>query len=242
MWKRIEAEGHEPIASKALAWLLCAVRPLSPQEIMQAVAVELGGKAFQHHMYPVEHIIAACGNFVSLDARQNVLRFEHYSVQEFLKRHELRGAGPRIARSCFTVLTLCMPPPPQDVYRYVAEYWQEHARSWKDTADPADPIERFLFGETSTQIWVEYMTSTHPEYGKIWSTLLKPQPIHLICHFNLITILRYFFRHQFQALETRQILSEAFFLAARNECNEVVEFLLKEYPQVDLSTVGKIWS
>ena len=55
MWERIKAEGNESIASKALAWLLCAVRPLSPQEIIQAVAVELGSTAFQQRMYPVAY-------------------------------------------------------------------------------------------------------------------------------------------------------------------------------------------
>ena len=92
-------------------------------------------------MYPVEHIIATCGNFVSLDRKQNVLRFEHYSVQEFLNQHEFKEAGPDIARSCFAVLSL--PEPPPDLYRYVARYWQEHARSWADTADLTHPIERF---------------------------------------------------------------------------------------------------
>ena len=241
MWERIEAEGHEPIASKALAWLLCAVRPLSPQEIMQAVAVELGSAAFQHHMYPVEHIIAACGNFVSLDTKQNVLRFEHYSVQEFLKGHDFQEAGYNIARSCFTVLTLSEPQPPQDIYHYVAEYWQEHAKSWKNTADPTDPIERFLFEKTS-QSWTRYTESRNSKYGTIWIDDPELEPIHLICLFNLVSVLRYFFLRQLKTLELHQILSEALVLAAKNRCNEVVEFLLEVYPQVDLSTVGKIWS
>ena len=246
MWERIKVEGNEPIASKALAWLLYAVRPLSPREITQAVAVDLGSSTFRQHMYPVEHIIAACGNFVSLDTKQNVLRFEHYSVQEFLKGHEFKEAGSDIARSCFTVLSLYEPRPPRDFYDYVARYWQEHAKSWKDTGDPTDPIERFLFAEVSPQGWTRYTKNKVPRQRRRgrwdWLGPLKPEPIHLICHFNLITILRSFFLRQFQNLGMRRVVSEALVLAVRNGCNEIVEFLLNEYPQVDLEIVGKIWS
>ena len=246
MWEKVKAEGGDgslAIATKALAWLLCAARPLSPAEITQAIAAELG----RTHMYPVEHIIATCGNFVSLDRKQNVLRFEHYSVQEFLKGHEFKEAGPDIARSCFTVLSLSEPPsPPPDFYRYVATYWQEHAKSWKDTGDPTDPIERFLFDEVSPQGWTRYTKNKVPRQRRRgrwdWLGPLKPEPIHLICHFNLITILRSFFLRQFQNLGMRRVVSEALVLAVRNGCNEIVEFLLNEYPQVDLEIVGKIWS
>ena len=234
MWEKVKAEGGDgslAIATKALAWLLCAVRPLSPEEITQAIAVELGST----HMYPVEHIIATCGNFVSLDRKQNVLRFEHYSVQEFLNQHEFKEAGPDIARSCFTVLSLSEPPP--DLYRYVARYWQEHARSWKDTADLSDPIERFLFDKSSLRGWARYQISTAP-YRNSWLQYLKLEPIHPVCHFELVTILRYFFRRHLQNLGTPQALSEALALAAGNGCIEAVEFLLSEYPQVDLERIG----
>ena len=246
MWERIKDEGNDPIASKALAWLLYAIRPLSPAEITQAVAVELGCTEFQKHMYPVEHIIAACGNFVSLDTKQNVLRFEHYSIQEFLKGHEFKEAGSDIARSCFTVLSLYEPPPPPDFYYYVAIYWQKHAKSWKDTGDPTDPIGRFLFDEVSPQGWTRYTEDKFLRQlwsGPLdWLGPLNPEPIHLICHFNLIAILRSFFLRRLRNLGTHRVLSEALVLAARNGCNEIVEFLLNEYPQVDLEIVGKTWS
>ena len=246
MWERIKAEGNERIASKALAWLLYAVRPLSPEEIIQAVAVELGSTAFQQHIYPWEHIIAVCGNFVSLDTEQNVLRFEHYSVQEFLKGHheEFKEAGSDIARTCFTVLSLNEPPPPPDFYDYVATYWQEHAKSWKDTADPTDPIEQFLFDEVPPQSWTRYTEYERSGCQRLlhWLGPLKPEPIHLICHSNLIAILRSFFLRRWQNLGTHRVLSEALALAVRSGCNDIVEFLLTEYPQVDLEIVGKIWS
>ena len=233
IWERIKTEGGGSlaIASKALAWLLCAVRPLSPAEITQAIAVELGST----HMYPVEHIIATCGNFVSLDRKQNVLRFEHYSVQEFLNQHEFKEAEPGIARSCLTILTLSEPPP--DLYLYVAEHWQEHARFWKDTADLTDPIEQFLFDKSYLQSWARYI-SKNPYRSRSWLQGLKLEPIHLICHFDLMTILRYFFQRQLQNSETPQVLSEALALAGRSRRSEVVEFLLNEYPQVDLEKTG----
>ena len=187
-------------------------------------------------MYPVEHIIATCGNFVSLDRKQNVLRFEHYSVQEFLNQHEFKEAGPDIARSCFAVLSL--PEPPPDLYRYVARYWQEHARSWADTADLTHPIERFLFDKSSFHRYIKSKNS----YESLWLHKLNLEPIHLICHFDLIAILRYFFRRQLPDLETPQVLSEALALAARNGHEEVVKFLLSECPQVDLGRIGKIQS
>ena len=190
-------------------------------------------------MYPVEHIIATCGNFVSLDRKQNVLRFEHYSVQEFLNRHEFKEAGPDIARSCFAVLSLSQPPP--DLYRYVAEYWHEHARSWKDEVESADPIERFPFDKSSLQSWARYIESKNL-YESSRLHELKLEPIHLICHFNLMTILRYFFRCQLQNNETPQVLSEALAIAARNGCIEVVEFIHKEYPEIDLEMIGMIRS
>ena len=239
MWERIKAEGNERIASKALAWLLYAVRPLSLEEITQAVAVELGSTEFQQYMYPLEYIIAACGNFVSLDTKRNVLRFEHYSVQEFLKGHEFKEAGCDIARSCFAVLSLSEPLPP-NIYSYVSMNWQEHARSWIDTADPADPIQRFLFEKVSPKNWTRYI-DRNTFFLQRWG-YRELEPIHLICYFNLTAILRSFVRRQLQDLGTRRLLSEALVFAVSNGCYEIVEFLLNEYPQVDLEVVGKIWS
>ena len=192
-------------------------------------------------MYEVEYIIATCGNFVSLDRKQNVLRFEHYSVQEFLNQHEFKEAGPDIARSCFTVLSLSEPPP--DLYRYVAEYWHEHARYWKDEVKLPDPIKLFPFEKSFFQTWARYVES---EYLRLhespWLYELDQEPIHLICHFDLMTILRYFFQRQLQNNETPQVLSEALALAAKSRRNEVVEFLLNEYSEIDLERIGMIRS
>ena len=192
-------------------------------------------------MYEVEYIIATCGNFVSLDRKQNVLRFEHYSVQEFLNQHEFKEAGPEIARSCFTVLSL--PEPPPDLYRYVARYWQEHARFWKDEVELADPIERFPFNKSFFQSWARYVQSWNLRlHESPWLYELNQEPIYLICHFDLMTILRYFFQRQLQNNETPQVFSKALALAVKSRCNEVVEFLLSEYPEIDLERIGMIRS
>ena len=194
-------------------------------------------------MYPVEHIIATCGNFVSLDRKQNVLRFEHYSVQEFLNQHEFKEAGPDITRSCFTVLSLSKPPP--NLYRYAAEHWQEHARSWKDTADLTHPIERFLFEKSSPGSWtrhIKFLIKFSNSYENYWLDDPKLEPIHLICHFGLMAVLRYFFHRRLQNLERPQVLSEALAFAAHSGRGEVVEFLLSKCPQVDLERIGKIRS
>ena len=137
------------------------------------------------------------------------------------------------------MLSLSEPPPP-DVYSYVADYWQEHSKSWKETMGLADPIERFLFDPASPHSWNRYTESRNSRDGTFWLPSLKPRPIHLICYFNLIAVLRYFFQRRLQDLETPEVLSEALALAAGSECNEVVEFLLREYPQVGLEIAGKI--
>ena len=103
----------------------------------------------------------------------------------------------------------------------------------------ADLIERFPFDKCSLESWARHIESKDP-YESRWLHELKLEPIHLFCHFDLMTILRYFFQRQLQNNETPQVLSEALALAARSRRNEVVEFLLKEYPEIDLGRMGMI--
>jgi len=81
--------GHherESVACRALRWLVCAKRPLSVEELKEAVAFQRTDRFWDASKIPTDglKLIRACGNLVTLDEDGKTLRLIHYTVHEFL--------------------------------------------------------------------------------------------------------------------------------------------------------------
>ncbi|MCJ1378529.1 hypothetical protein MMC17_001628 [Xylographa soralifera] len=76
------------IATRTLKWLLCARRPMKSFELIAAVSVNSAGYASA--LSPSD-ILSVCCNFVVLDLEQDVFRFAHLSVREYLESRSEYG-------------------------------------------------------------------------------------------------------------------------------------------------------
>lgn len=80
-------ELREPIASKALMWIMLAEKPLSPEEWTEGVGWALTGLSspHPHESITTKTLLEVCENLVIHDDMQDIIRFAHLSVREFLE-------------------------------------------------------------------------------------------------------------------------------------------------------------
>ena len=89
--KSAQAEVGRSIIDNTLKWLLCAKEELHASEFLVAVAANLGTS---EEDISVDSLLDLCNNFVLHDEVQDVFRFAHLSVREFLeKRPEFAEAS-----------------------------------------------------------------------------------------------------------------------------------------------------
>jgi ankyrin repeat protein len=110
--ERIFAQGNglSEMAGKALAWILCARRPLRTLELLHALAVEPGDTEIdEDNILETEQLLTLCAGLVTIDKQSNNVRFVHYTTQEYLQRNQetwLPDAKIEIARSCIAYLSI----------------------------------------------------------------------------------------------------------------------------------------
>ena len=78
-----QAEVGRSIIDNTLKWLLCAKEELHASEFLIAVAANLGTSEGD---ISVDNLLDLCNNFVLYDEAQDVFRFAHLSVREFLEK------------------------------------------------------------------------------------------------------------------------------------------------------------
>lgn len=240
IWGRIAGEFTDDTqkkwALKTLQWVLCAKRPLSPEEILEATALELLDTAMDSTFKPermassLEYLIHVCGNFVALDERTGRLHFVHYSVQEYLgRKQEFKSSEQTVAEHCITALGRRRNSRSRDfskLYDYAAHYWQEHARCWEEI-DPriGDFIQQFLFNNRCFRNWWSVISDcpVHPS--------VRNMPYRVLAHSNLPIILQYV-----QQQGSRDWQTDALSISALYGFREVVEICLNQ--GADVHAIG----
>jgi len=152
--ERIFAQGTGPsdMAGKALAWILCAHRPLHTLELLHALAVEPGDTEIdEDNILDTEQLLTICAGLVTIDEQSNNVRFVHYTTQEYLQRNQgmwLPDAKIEIARSCITYLSIdalafgpCLSQADYEdrlaelvLLKYAAVYWGLHFNLLMETS------------------------------------------------------------------------------------------------------------
>lgn len=102
-------EGSSPdIAKMAFAWLMCSIRPLTPEELVSAIELQLkaqgGSPPSPQFGTDVAALLKTCHNLIVHDTELNVLRFSHLSVREFLDTLD----GFRNTNNCIMATTVCL--------------------------------------------------------------------------------------------------------------------------------------
>lgn len=187
IWARIVGESSSKSerkwALKTLKLVLHVKRPLDQIEILAASAIDPSNIMSEPPAASsIDYLIQVCGNFIALDAGPTILRFVHYSEQEYLSRkQEFHCAEAEFADLCFIVLGQA-PGYRGEFYKYASAFWDKHAQSWLDI-NPwrGSLIESFLLNDRCFRAW----QASHS----------RDSPYESIAYMNLPVLLRYRLEH-----------------------------------------------
>jgi ankyrin repeat protein len=104
---RSQSQSRSAQAMTVLMWTTLARRPLSVEELCQAVTVEVGDTRVDDEDIPgIRSLLMCCLGLVIVDVKSSTVRLMHYSLQEYLATHSglfLNGHSS-IAETCLTYL------------------------------------------------------------------------------------------------------------------------------------------
>ena len=125
----------------ALMWISHSERPLQLDELLHALAVEIGSTDLDLTRIPwVETLLSSCLGLVLVDRKASTVRLIHSTLQEYLSTFsEIFGPTHSLmAETCLTYLnfrtiknissTLCVLPRLTPFLKYCSLYWGAHAR------------------------------------------------------------------------------------------------------------------
>lgn len=244
-------------AHTVLKWILYAEELVSSETMIGALAVMPGEDSPDTFGWTLDTILHVCHNLVVYDQELRVLRFAHFSVQEFLLSPEFslkypgfngEDAHTTIAEVCLTVLTY-RSETQRDLKPAVIKYstvnWGPHVR---------------LSGGGSLileGLWKEFLTSTltPSEAFKTWqSNVVREEradrnmkellvsgdvvhPLFIACYYRLFNIFKFLAESE-ATLDWRSGNGQtALAHAAENGYNDFVRFLVGRQ-NVDLNSRG----
>ena len=141
--ERIKEQDRQKTAlgMAALMWISHSERPLYPDELSHALAVEIGSTDINSERIPsVETLLSSCLGFIVIDMETSAVRLIHFTLREHLHaRPALFGPAHSImAETCLTYLNFRAirdisprrraPPQSTPFLNYSSLYWGVHAR------------------------------------------------------------------------------------------------------------------
>src|SRR5437588_407377 len=162
---RIKGQGGEKsrLGMAALMWISHSERPLKPDELCHALAVEIGSLTLDADNVPsIGTLLVCCQGLVAVDKEASTVRLIHFTLQEYLRAHpDLFGtAHSTMAETCLSYLNsqqvkgLSTSPSPDlqgtPFLEYSSLYWGVHAK--KDLSDFAKLFALNLFSDYNNHI------------------------------------------------------------------------------------------
>ena len=141
--ERIKKQGGEEtrLGMRALMWISHSERLLQLDELLHALAIEIGSMDLNVERIPsVEALLSCCLGLIIVDREASTVRLIHYTLQEYLYTcPDLFGPTHSImAETCLTYLnfqtikeippTLLALPQSTPFLKYSSIYWGAHAR------------------------------------------------------------------------------------------------------------------
>jgi len=138
---RAQEKDRARLGMDAMMWIAYSELPLSPDELCQALGVEIGSADLDSDNVPSIRTILNCGlGLVTVDSSSSVVRLVHFTLQEHIQANLTLFCSPhsKIAEVCLTYLNfgrirdlspaLRSPPPTTPFLEYASLYWGAHAR------------------------------------------------------------------------------------------------------------------
>lgn len=254
------------IAETALKLILYARRPLSPEELIEAIlftptartspiliqnppdVTSLGGHLTLSAVFDI------CQNLVVLDNRLQVLRFAHFSVQEFLlKQFNSEEEHTGVAEVCLDALvnhtTRSSLPQTLAIMDYATCNWGDHVRlSGVGSNALKDLCQVFLTPCLAYENWVLRISTTSEELCPVTSQTLAP--LLVACFYQLLELLRWLLEMDTNPNSANYLGRTSIHLAAINGNHHIVQLLLEKegtdvnskenYGQTPLSCAAEI--
>jgi hypothetical protein len=142
------AKTQKEFAYKIVSWIFRSPRPLGMNELQEALVVAPGDSEVDEVCISTPtHIVQTCVGLVVYDDATNVVRFEHQSVQEFLRDYRASQllAPAVLAETCLTYLLF-------DAFDEVL----------KDVDDLRERAQRYKFSRYAADFW-SFHTKGDPE-------------------------------------------------------------------------------
>jgi ankyrin repeat protein len=213
IYQTISDSGPEnrTLAEKVMKWLICAQRSLYSHELIAAISVDSEGRRLS---LSNDVLLDICCNMVVLDSEQNVFRFAHLSVREYLegrRDYTLFATHSLAFERCLDVLTfeLILTPTESTVKQnsifqeYANLYWPVHCQTVESNhlvEGLRQKLRQFLFqGCNAGHLFTKWVSAASELSKSLWNNPLKhmltaassspPTPIFLACSFGLVSIM-----------------------------------------------------
>ena len=106
---RNQSEDDAQLATKVLSYVFLAKRLLTVDEMIHAVAVELGDTALDDSaISEIEILLSITAGLVTVDEKSKTVRLVHYTLQEYLEKSHERlfpNAKVELTKACLTYLS-----------------------------------------------------------------------------------------------------------------------------------------
>lgn len=253
--RRIGDQGDDDkqVAEQILQWISFAVRPLSLDELQEALAVEADTEKLDpDNVLDLELLTSVCCGLVIVDEKSRTIRLVHLSTQEYFKSSrsvKFPAAQEDISRTCLTYLSFdvfadgpCLDErtvisriQKHQLFAYAAENWGEHARGAPEMV-LEDQILEFLSEDEILSSSVQVM-HFHP--GKNWYAgesnrfAKEVTGLQLAAHFGLQHIVRKLLEDGASVLQHDSLGATALHAAAEGGHKDVAQLLLENGAQID---------
>ncbi|KAJ5765777.1 hypothetical protein N7520_005336 [Penicillium odoratum] len=237
---RGQAPACQETAEWTLKWITFAKRQLSVQELLHALAVEVGETEFDERNIPRKaHILSICAGLVTIDEESDVIRLVHYTTQEYFERTRDKlfvNAEADITKVCVSYLSFR----PFDsgpcrkwndfvarlevnrLYGYCADHWGDHARG---ASSICPEIIEFLNSETKVAASSQVMLNIY-RYAELYLSEDIMAGLHMASFFGLGDAVEMLLQQGVQVDKISQDGSTPLSWAARNGHEPVVKLLL----------------
>ena len=170
--------GDKALAIKILSWLFHTKAPLSMNELLEALVVEDGDQELQReYMLQPADVIDCCKSLVVYESSSGMVRFTHYTVQEYIEaiEHKLLG-NIAMAKTCLTYLAFdefdvpCTPDTYSEIY--------ERREKYKLLSHAVNYWANYVAGEPEASLDVQEMIL------KVFASQSKRESYYQILHYN----------------------------------------------------------
>ena len=167
--------GEAKLGMDTLMWIFHAERPLKPDELLHALAVEIGSPNLNSDNIPsIGTLLYCCQGLVAVDKEASTVRLIHTTLHEYFRAHPefFCTTHSTIAETCLSYLNsqqvkaFSTTPSPDlqstPFLEYSSLYWGIHAK--KDLSDRAKQLALKLFDHYNNHISAKILVKAQAGY------------------------------------------------------------------------------